>query len=52
MTATHNAHCRVGQCDFINALLEETLHDDLNKKYQTLHTKLDGSTKALSDNCQ
>ena len=52
MTATHNTHCRVGQCDCINALLEETLHDDLNKKYQILHTELGGSTKALSDNFQ
>lgn len=33
------------QCDSINTLIEETLKDDHNKKYQTLHTKLDGSTK-------
>jgi hypothetical protein len=35
------------QCDSINALIEETLKDDLNKKYQTLRTKLDGSTKSV-----
>jgi hypothetical protein len=33
-------------------LIEEKLKDDLSKKYQTLHTKLDGSTKTVCVNFQ
>jgi hypothetical protein len=35
------------QQDSVNTSMEEMLKDDLNKKYQTLDTKLDGLTKTL-----